>query len=40
MLYGADGPHHGVELQILMHLCLLSHAGSVHEHELMSELIV
>ncbi len=40
VLDGPDGTHHGVELQVLIDPVLLADAGSVHEHELVAELVV
>ena len=40
ILDGSDGSHHRVELKVLMHLSLLTHSGSVHKHELVSEFII
>ena len=40
MLDGADGTHHGVELQIFGHLVLAADAGGVYQVEVESELVV
>ena len=40
MLNGPDGPHHGIELQVLVHPVLSPHAGGVHQHEFVAELVV
>ncbi len=36
----AHGPHDGVELEVLGHLSPFTHAGGIHNHEFMAELVV
>ena len=36
----AHGPHDGVELKVFRHLSPFTHAGGIHNHEFMAELVV
>ena len=40
MLDGADTAHHGIELQVFGDLTLLADACGIHQHELVTELVV
>ena len=40
MLDGTDGTHHRVKLQVFAYLGFLAHAGGIHQHEFVPELVI